>query len=219
MFFKRKKNINTETENELFKSTQLRHQHMPIATLDNTWHQLISDIKTPQIVALEKELTNLLKEQGKLNTDHLEYTRLKKEMLDTILNLTHEAFELESKDAAKKIDNQQKMVLKINDNLEEIEEQLEGVPKKIQEVNGLLLGETVQLCYKHINTYKAKSEKLDEEIQVIRCELMNKTESKKAYDQQAEQLYQYLHQLIGPGFMEKLDNKYWENQNDSRNRD
>ena len=207
MFFKRKKNRKIETENELFKSTQLRHRNMPIATLDNTWHQLIAEIKTPQIVALEKELTNLLKEQGKLNTDHLEYTRLKKEMLDTILNLTHEVFELESKDAAKKTDNQQKMVLKINENLEEIGEQLEGVPEKIQEVNGILLDQTVQLCYKHINTYRAKSEKLDEEIQVIRRELMKKTESKRGYDQQAGQLYQYLHQLVGPGCIEKLDEK------------
>ena len=184
---------------------------MPIATLDHSWHQLLTEIKTPQIQTYEKELTELLKLQGKLNTDYTEYTRMKKEMLDTILNLTHEAFELKSNDAIKKIDDQQKMILKINEKLERIEEDLEVVPQRIQEVNGLLLDQTIQLCYGYINEYRGKSEVLDEEIQVIRKELMEKTEIKKAYDKKTEEIYQYLHQLVGPNFIEKLDKKYWEN--------
>lgn len=210
MFFKKKKSQDSEDREKLFTSTELRHQKMPIATLDHSWHQLITEIKTPQIQILEKELTELLKQQGKLNTDYTEYTRMKKDMLDTILNLTHEAFELKSQDAIKKIDDQQKMILKINENLEKIESDLEVVPKRIQEVNGILLDQTVQLCYGYINQYKGKSEEMDEEIQIIRKELMDKTEVKKAYDKKAEQLYQYLHQLVGPGFIEKLDKKYWE---------
>lgn len=211
MFFKRKKDENFKNQKRLFESTELKKQKMPIVTLDHSWHQLITEIKTPQIEALEKELTKLLKEQGKLNTDYIEYTRMKKNMLDTILNLTHEAFELKSDDAIKKIEDQQKMILKINENLEEIEKGLDTVPQRIQEVNGLLLDQSVQLSYSYMNEYRIKSEALDEEIQVIRKNLLEKTEQKKTCDQKVEQLYQYLHQLVGPGFIEKLDHQYWEN--------
>lgn len=211
MFFKRKKDKDFKNQGKLFESTELKKQKMPIVTLDHSWHQLITEIKTPQIESLEKELTKLLKEQGKLNTDYIEYTRMKKNMLDTILNLTHEAFELKSDDAIKKIEDQQKMILKINENLEKIEEGLDTVPQRIQEVNGLLLDQSVQLSYGYMNEYRVKSETLDEEIQIIRKNLLEKTEKKKICDQKASQLYQYLHQLVGPGFIEKLDHQYWEN--------
>lgn len=214
MFFKRRKKKSKQIEalanTEKLDTIQLKKQKMPIITLDNSWHQLIAHIKTPEIKDLEKELNKLLKEQGKLNTDYLEYTRLKKEMLDTILNLTHEAFELGSDEAMNKIEEQQKMVLKINEKLENIEPRLDALPGEIQEVNGMLIDQTAQLSYGHINTYKEKSHILDEEIQNLRSELMEKTEEKKAYDKKLEETYKFLHQLVGPNFIEKLDSVYWE---------
>lgn len=212
MFFKRrqKKQAEQPVRLEQLDTKQLKKQKMPIITLDNSWHQLIADIKTPQISALEKELNTLLKEQGKLNTDYIEYTRLKKEMLDTILELTHEAFELGSDEAIKKIEDQQKMVLKINEKLEVIEPRLDIIPGEIQEANSMLIDKTAQLCYGHINTYRESSQILDEEIQIIRSTLMKKTEEKKVYDKKMEQTYKFLHQLVGADFIEKLDNVYWE---------
>lgn len=212
VFFKRKEaKGNQYSKNfEPIETKNLQTKKMPIITLDNSWHQLITEIKTPQIGNLEKELNKLLKEQGKLNTDYIEYTRLKKEMLDTILELTHEAFELKSEKAVKKIDDQQKMILKINEKLEAIEPRLDVIPEEIQKVNSTLVDESVRLCYGYINSYREKSHNLDEEIQIIRATLMKKTEEKKICDKKADQLYQYLHQLVGPKFIEKLDSVYGE---------
>lgn len=217
MFFKRKQSKDNQVT-EAFEPMEiqpmgaqpLQKEKIPIITLDNSWHQLITEIKTPGIGNLEKELNKLLKEQGKLNTDYIEYTRLKKEMLDTILELTHQAFELKSNEAIKKIEDQQKMILKINEILEEIELRLDTVPAEIQETNNSLVDESVRICYGYINRYREKSHQLDEEIQIIRSTLMEKTEEKKGYDKKADQLYQYLHQLLGPKFIEKLDSVYWE---------
>lgn len=212
VFFKRKK-VKVDPSNEvpdLARMNAFKKEKMPIITLDNSWHQLITEIKTPQIASLEIELNKLLKEQGKLNTDYIEYTRLKKEMLDTILALTHEAFELKSDEAIQKIENQQKMILKINEKLEKIEPRIDVIPEEIQLTNNTLVDESVKLCYGYINTYKQKSDHLDEEIQVIRSTLMQKTEEKKIFDKKADQLYQYLHQIVGPKFIEKLDRVYWE---------
>ena len=217
MFFKWKKS-NVSSQDEVVEKKELgtmeidliNKDKMPIITLDNSWHQLISEIKTPKILALEKELNRLLKEQGKLNTDYVEYTKLKKEMLDTILELTHDAFEEQSDDAIKKIEYQQKMILKINEKLEKIEPKLDEIPNEIRQANGTLVEESVRLCYEYIGAYREKSDTLGEEIAVIRATLMKKTEEKKLYDKQSNQLYQYLHQLVGANFIEKTDSVYWE---------
>ena len=210
VFFKRRRPKKEEKQQETFKYIDLNKQKMPIITLDHSWHQLVAEIKTPKIESLEKELNRLLKEQGKLNTDYMDYTKMKKEMLDTILELTHAAFDLKSEEAVSKIENQQKMILKINENLETIEPRLDTVKEEIEQTNTTLVEESVNLCYNNINHYKRKSNELDEEIQTIRRILMEKTEEKKACDKKAEQLYRYLHQLVGPGFIEELDALYWE---------
>lgn len=214
MFFKRRKEKTAKKERpvilEELDTTHIEKQKLPIITLDNSWHQLIAEIKTPEIKVLEKELNGLLKEQGKLNTDYVEYTRLKKEMLDMILQLTHEAFELGSEEAVKKIDDQQKMVLKINEKLEEIEPRLDVIPGEIQKTNSILVNQTAKLCYGHINDFRKNSHRLEEEIQIIRATLMEKTEQKKGYDKKSEQIYRFLHKIVGPEFIEKLDNVYWE---------
>lgn len=214
VFFKRWQRKGKDQEETMIQEPQvtndLRKEKLPIITLDNSWHQLITEIKTPKVSAMEKELNALLKEQGKLNTDFIEYTRLKKEMLDAILELSHEAFELGSQEAVKKIEDQQKMILKINEKLEKMEPRLDTIPQEIQKTNNELVDESVRLCYAYMNTYKEKSYHLDEEIQVIRTTLMKKTEEKKTYDKKADQLYQYLHHLVGPSFIEKLDHVYWE---------
>lgn len=211
MFFKRRRDTNNKNKTRIFLNTDGLSSHkMPIVTLDHSWHQLMAEIKTPSIEKLEKELTELLKIQGKLNTDYIEYTKMKKNMLDTILDLTHEAFELKSPEAIKKIEDQQKMILKINSKLESVEKELDDLPTKIQKINGDLLEHSVNICYEYMNEYKSESQKLDEEIQVLREEVLKKTERKKSYDEKVEQLYQYLHQSVGPDFIEKLDRIYWE---------
>ena len=115
MFFRRKKPRQDKKKPVIFE------EKVPIITLDNSWHQLFEEIKTPEIVSMEEKLNDFLKEQGKLNTDYIEYTRLKKDMLDKILELTHQAFELNSEEAIEEIENQQKMILKINEKTEKIE--------------------------------------------------------------------------------------------------
>ncbi|HHX60955.1 MAG TPA: hypothetical protein GX707_09635 [Epulopiscium sp.] len=210
MFFKKKQTKSNQKKDvfQEIETQQLQKEKIPIITLDHSWHQLIAEIKTPQIGVLEKELNNLVKEQGRLNTDYIEYSRLKKEMLDNILELTPEAFDLQSEEAIKKIDDQQKMILKINEKLEKIEPRLDSVPEEIKQTNSKLVDESVRLCYDYINSYREKSHTLDGEIQVIRMTLMKKTEEKKSYDKKADQLYRYLHQIVGPQFIEKLDSVY-----------
>lgn len=199
MFFRRKKPRQDKKKPVIFE------EKVPIITLDNSWHQLFEEIKTPEIVSMEEKLNDFLKEQGKLNTDYIEYTRLKKDMLDKILELTHQAFELNSEEAIEEIENQQKMILKINEKTEKIESRLDELSAEIEITNKALVDESVQICYTHINNDREKSNQLDRQIQIIRETLMKKTEEKKALDKRSRQIYRYLHQLVGPRFIEQLD--------------
>ena len=212
VFFRRRRRRpkDTEEKQETFKKIDLRDQKMPLMTLDNSWHQLLSEIKTPEIESLEKKLNSLLKEQGKLSTDYIGYTKMKKEMLDKILELTHEAFRNGSEEAAKKVEEQQKMILKINENLEKTEPRLDIIKEEIERTNSELVSESVNLCYHYLTQHKKESNILDEEIQSIRTTLMKKTEEKKVCDKKSERLYLYLHQLVGPDFIEKLDSIFLE---------
>ena len=60
----------------------LSDKHIPVLILDNKWHKLFKRSgTTPQIEALEKELTALLKRQGKLNSEIKGIKKLKGELM------------------------------------------------------------------------------------------------------------------------------------------
>ena len=64
----------------------LEGKNIPILTLDNKWHQLFVRIeKTETIIAVENELNELLRRQGKLNSELKEIKALKKKLMDDIM--------------------------------------------------------------------------------------------------------------------------------------
>ena len=63
----------------------LENKKIPLLTLDNTWHRLFTQTEpSDEITALEEELNDLLKKQGKLNTDIKDIRALKKRLMDEI---------------------------------------------------------------------------------------------------------------------------------------
>ena len=69
-----------------FYKPALEGKNIPILTLDNKWHQLFGRAgKSEQIIALETELNELLRRQGKLNTELKEIKILKKKLMDDIM--------------------------------------------------------------------------------------------------------------------------------------
>ena len=70
---------------EKFKAA-LADKHIPVLILDNKWHKLFKRSgTTPQIEELEKELTALLKRQGKLNSEMKSIKKLKGELMQNIV--------------------------------------------------------------------------------------------------------------------------------------
>ncbi len=52
---------------------------------------------------------------------------------------------------------------------------------------------------------KEESATLDQEIQYLRNELLQKTSQKKVCDKKYTELYQYLHNIVGYEYVNKMD--------------
>jgi len=189
---------------------ELKYSKVPILVLDKLWHDIFSSTrKTKQIMVLETNLNNLIKKQGQLTNDRKDYIKLKKRMMKEILELTSDAYELENEQAKDKMVKNQQYVLEINEKIEQMDEQLKLLPGEIQRANGELLEESVKICYAEMRAGRKEMKELNERIEHLRTELKECLDKKTINEENVEQLYSYLHHLVGADFIEKLDQEYW----------
>ena len=64
----------------------IKEAKIPVLILDNKWHKLFKKTgTTDEIVRLEAELTELLKKQGRLNTELKSIKKLKNDLMNDIV--------------------------------------------------------------------------------------------------------------------------------------
>lgn len=177
-------------------------------SLDQRWHALFSEKKTRKMKTLENELNQLLKSQGQYHNDFKEFTQLKRKIMADILEAMPEAFEDEKNQSLQNMDKNKKYIEEINSKLNNLEEQLINIPKKIEAVNGELLQLSMSLCYERMLKNKKMLNEMDGRIEKLRDQLkelaIKKMESKEEYDQ----LYAYMHDMVGPSVIEQFDQVY-----------
>ena len=72
---------------EVFRPA-LAGRKIPILTLDSKWHRLFSQTRPDKrLKRLEEKLNDLLKKQGKANTDMKDIKRLKKKLMQERFNI------------------------------------------------------------------------------------------------------------------------------------
>ena len=60
--------------------------NIPILTLDERWYRLVnSKIKTDEIIYWEKQVNELLKKQGRINNDIKDIKKLKKQLINDVV--------------------------------------------------------------------------------------------------------------------------------------
>ena len=185
----------------------LEGKNIPILTLDNKWHQLFVRIeKTETIIAVENELNELLRRQGKLNSELKEIKALKKKLMDDIM-VSADILDKDpnNKIEEKKLEESKRLLNDCNTKMEEDEDELIDLPRSIYKKNQELMLATMEICYDEIHENANEIEEISAWILEMRKELKKKIIRKQEGELKNKELYAYMHDIFGPSVIELFD--------------
>lgn len=201
-----------------YKSGNLRHEaftqalqgkKIPILTLDNKWYRLLDSSTRAAVKGMEEKLNNLLKRQGKLNTEMVEIRKLKKKLMSEIVPLVNEVDQTGgSKALDKKIDQNTRLVEECNGKMESYKDELVDLPRQIDQLNLQLMLMTMDCCYDTMQENTQEIQKIEEWVKNVRVELKKRLVRKQEMEQQNHEIYSYMHDVFGADVVNVFDIQY-----------
>ena len=193
---------------ELFKNA-LVGKKIPVLILDPKWHRLFSKTgTTDEIKALEAELKELLKRQGKLNNENKDLKRIKNNLMDEIVVHMDGIESTTNESTGKKLDDNKRLINEVNEKLEVNEDALMELPREIDRVNRDLMIQTMELCYEKLQANTSEIEEIAAWIREVRVSLKKNIRKKQNKEVNNAELYSYMHDIFGHDVMELFDMKY-----------
>ena len=187
----------------------LHKKKVPILTLDHKWHKLFSAADaTPEILALEEQLNELLKRQGKLNTESKEIKKIKKKLMDEIVPMVNELEQHPCASLEKKIETNKRLINECNEKFDSYQDELLELPREIDRLNYELMLQTMEVCYEKLHENQTEIDETAEWITQIRVELKKRMVRKMEKEQQNHELYSYMHAIFGADVIDIFDFKY-----------
>lgn len=192
-------------DDEMFKEA-LVGKKIPILTLDNQWHKLFTQTgDIPEIHRLEEEVNDLLKRQGKINTEIKSLNVYKKSLMKEIVSI----MELPDSPAKeKKMSENKQHIEESNEMLDEYKDELLEIPKLIDEANLKLMLATMHVCYDKIRRNVREIEEINKWIADFRVQLKKQILTKQKMEIYNDELYSYMHSIFGAEVIEMFDMKY-----------
>lgn len=181
----------------------LAEKKLPVATLDNKWHKLFTKVeKTEDIKKAEKELNDVLRKQGKINSEIKAVKKIKKNLMDEIVSLMEEA------DKQDKVDENKRLIDECNEKIDSFNEQLMEMPKEIAVANKRLMALTMDSCYDDLHENEKGIEELSEWLAKIRVELKKNVVRKQELEIANQEIYSYMHDIFGAEAINLFDMTY-----------
>ena len=180
----------------------LNGKKIPVLTLDNKWYRMIAMMEPDsELKNLEEALNTLLKEQGKLNTESKGVKKIKKKLMDEIVQL------MEHDDTASlnKINENKRLIEDCNNKLDEYQDRLLDIPKEIDNANYALMIRTMELCYDVLKVNSKEIDEIGEWINNIRIELKKNVVRKQEMEIKNHELYSFMHDIFGADVIEIFD--------------
>ncbi len=184
----------------------LHGKRIPLLILDQKWHQLFLDNKPKEIERLEQKLNKQLATQGKLNQELKDMKVLKKKLMKNIVVNMDEIGEHGQE--TRKLQEDRRLITEINDKMEAEELQLEKLQGEMEDDNFLLMVETMEYCYRIMNSNETEREGLVIRIAQMRTELKTKIYRREVIEEQNRGIYAYLHDIFGAQVVDIFDLKY-----------
>ncbi|MCR4956283.1 MAG: hypothetical protein K6A30_06340 [Lachnospiraceae bacterium] len=202
--------VNTKLENGEFVEA-LKDVKVPLLVLDEKWHHLFKGMKkTAQVKEYEEKVNELLKLQGKLNSDLKDLKKTKQNLLGGIVNNMDDSDADKEELRLKKLDEQKRLVDEINERMEEVEDRLLDLPRELDEANKMLMVYSMDVCYRKLRSNAEEIEEIGTWIKRIRIELKKNIVIKQVDEQKNEEIYSYMHDVLGPRAIDVFDLKYEE---------
>ena len=187
---------------EVFRPA-LQGKKIPIISLDNKWYKLMAGIDhTPHMQELEEQLKNLLKRQGKINTDLKAINKEKAKLRDEIVNA------MDEEGGKQKQEEYSAQINALNTQMEAYQDELLELPRQIDQVNVELMLETMEICYEVIAENTGKINEISAWIADMRIELKKNVVRKQECELKNQQMYSYMHDIFGPDVIDIFDMKY-----------
>ena len=178
---------------------------LPIVTIDHKWHQLFARVdKTRAVTEKEQQLNELLRRQGKCNSEVKSVRKIKKKLMDEIVTL------MDRNDAAAnaKIEENKRLINECNDKIKSHQEELLDLPKQIEEVNAELMIETMKICYENMRLNEHHINSIGKWIADVRVELKKNVVRKQEMEIANQDIYNFMHNIFGADVIEIFDMKY-----------
>ena len=185
----------------------LKGKDVPALTLDQKWYHLLGKVGDEDIRGLEKKLNELLKRQGKINTETREIKKVKRRLMDEIVSLMDEQ-QGGSDDAESKIAENKRLLKECNDKLDSYEDEMIELPRMIDSVNKQLLCITMEHCYETMQENTDDIEELEDWIRNIRIELKKNLIRKQEKEAKNHEIYKYMHDIFGADVVDLFDMRY-----------
>ena len=169
--------------------------NIPILTLDERWYHLVNDkIKTDEIAYWEKQVNELLKKQGRLNTDIKDIKKLKKQLINDVV----ENMESDGDNREHVMNQNQRLIQESKDKIANLEDELMELPRELARANERLLTETLKVCYSKMNSNHEDIEVLNKWIDATRVKLKKNILIKQDKETNNENMYSLIPDIIGP---------------------
>ena len=180
----------------------LNGKKIPVLTLDNKWYRMIAMMEPDrELKNLEEALNTLLKEQGKLNTESKGVKKIKKKLMDEIVQL----MEHDDTTSLNKINENKRLIEDCNNKLDEYQDRLLDIPKEIDNANYALMIRTMELCYDVLKVNSKEIDEIGEWINNIRIELKKNVVRKQEMEIKNHELYSFMHDIFGADVIEIFD--------------
>jgi len=178
---------------------------LPIVTIDHKWHQLFTRVdKTRAVTEKEQQLNELLRRQGKCNSELKSVRKIKKKLMDEIVLL------MDRNDVAAntKIEENKRLINECNDKIKSHQEELLDLPKQIEEVNAELMIETMKICYENMRLNEHHIDSIGKWIADIRVELKKNVVRKQEMEIANQEIYSFMHDIFGADVIDIFDMKF-----------
>lgn len=182
---------------------------IPILSIDKKYHVLKNSVGTTEAIEkLENELNELLKIQGKANTEIKEVKKLKKKLMQEIVDNTDENSALSEEEKEKKADENSRLISECNEKIEQFEDDIMDMPKMIAAKNKELMMELMDNCYDVLKDNEIQIQATAKWINEVRIELKKRLIKKTDMEGANQQIYSYMHDIFGAEVIELFDMTY-----------